>query len=76
MKRFSLIKIKLDQDLVLLVNVLVGLVYVDGVEILKVGAEVNDENMRALISNGVEFLKEEQCFICEFIPSTLVYTKK
>lgn len=77
MKKFSFITVKNNGERIHLTNVLIGIVYKEDVAVLRVLAEINNENLFELISKGVEFIKEEQFFVLEdFIPMCLESTRR
>ena len=76
MNKYSVITINLAGVQVVLTDVLVGLIYSDGVQLLKVLAAVNPDNTCAVISNGVEFTTDEGRYYMEFIPTSLIQAKK
>ena len=76
MNKYSVITINLAGVQVVLTDVLVGLIYSDGVQLLKVLAAVNPDNTGAVISNGVEFTTDEGRYYMEFIPTSLIQAKK
>lgn len=76
MIKYSVITINLAGVQVVLNDVLVGLIYADGVQILKVLAAINPDNTGAVISNGVEFTTDEGRYYMEFIPTSLIQAKK
>ena len=76
MNKYSVITINLAGVQVVLTDVLVCLIYEDGVQILKVLAGVNPDNTGAIISNGVEFTMDEGSYYMEFMPTSLIQAKK
>ena len=76
MKKFSFITVTSNGERIHLSNVLIGIIYVDNVAILKVLAELNQDNLFELISKGVEFIRDENNYIINFIPMCLESTRK
>ena len=76
MKKFSFITVTSNGERIQLSNVLIGIVYLDNVAILKVLAELNQDNLFELISKGVEFIRDENNYIINFIPMCLESTRK
>jgi hypothetical protein len=76
MKKFSFITLVSDGERIHLNNVLIGIIYIDNVAILKVQAELSQENMFELITKGVEFIRDENNFIIDFCPMSLESTRK
>lgn len=76
MKKFSFITVCQGGDRIKLSNVLLGIIYKEDVPVLKVLAEVNEENLFSLVANGVEFVKDDKSYIIDFIPMCLESTRK
>lgn len=77
MIKYSVITINLAGVQVVLTDVLVSLIYLDGVQLLKVLAAVNPDNTGSIISNGVEFTTDgDGRYYMEFIPTSLIQAKK
>lgn len=76
MKKFSFITLVSDGERIHLNNVLIGIIYKDNVAILKVLAELNQDNLFELVSKGVEFIRDENNYIMDFIPMCLESTRK
>lgn len=76
MKKFSFITLVSDGERIHLNNVLIGIIYIDNVAILKVQAELSQDNLFELITKGVEFIRDENNYIMDFVPMCLESARK
>lgn len=72
MTKYNVITISFNGARLVFTDVLVCIIYEDGVSILKVIADVTPDNLGTIIENGVHFKMEDGKYYLEFIPTSLI----